>query len=113
MPTESVMRFLRLLTLLCVSLFVVLGTAGPGAAATTPKTKTLKGTVVHRSKRAHSFTVANARGVLSAVHATKLPPLGRAVTVQARALQNGTYEAVKVKVGAKQKRSRIRGVVTY
>jgi uncharacterized membrane protein YgcG len=79
-----------------------------GASATT-----LRGVVVHDNQRAHSFVVAERGGVLKAVHASKLPLVGGAVTVTARRLRNGTWLAQRVSAGHHAKRVVIRGTVTY
>jgi hypothetical protein len=85
----------------------VLAAGGVASAAT------LKGTVVHKNKRARSFVVAEPSGRLRAVHANKSPALGRRVVVTARKLRNGTFAAQRVRVGKKSRRARIRGRVTY
>jgi hypothetical protein len=74
---------------------------------------TLRGVVVHRNARAHSFTLAGARGQLLAVHARRSPRVGRSVVVRARRLRNGTYAATAVRVGKLRRHARIRGTVTY
>src|SRR5947209_13148101 len=73
----------------------------------------LTGVVVHDNHRAHSFVVAGHDGKLSAVHAHRLPRLGRRVTVIARPLLNGTFRAERVKAGRRAHRAVIRGTVTY
>lgn len=74
---------------------------------------TLRGVVVHDNPRAHSFVVAQPGGVLKAIHAPKLPPLGSAVAVRARSLRNGTSLALHVAVGHRIRRVVVRGTVTY
>jgi hypothetical protein len=74
---------------------------------------TLRGTVVHRNARAHSFTIASRHGRLSAVHARHLPRLGRAVRVRARRLRNGTYQALRLRGRHLRRHARLRGTVTY
>jgi hypothetical protein len=83
------------------------------SAASVASAQTLRGTVVHRNAPARSFTVASRRGHLSAVHASHLPRLGRAVRVRARRLRNGTYRALHVSSGHLRRRARLRGTVTY
>lgn len=81
---------------------------------TQPESQELGGTVVHVNSAASSYTVAEAGGVMSAVHAGKLPPVGAEVEVPIRALANGTLaEAGKrVKTGAAA-RTKLAGIVTY
>src|SRR4051794_20197088 len=73
----------------------------------------LRGTVVHRNHRAHSFVVANATGRMTAVHATRSPRVGTRVTLKATKLANGTFRAGKVRRHGRAHRARIRGVVTF
>jgi hypothetical protein len=79
-----------------------------------PEDQVLAGTVVHVNPAASSYTVAEVGGVMSAVHAGKLPSPGAQVEVPIRALANGTLaEAGKrVKTGAKTKAG-LAGLVTY
>jgi hypothetical protein len=75
--------------------------------------KTLRGTVVHRSPKAHKFAVADRTGKLFSVHAGRTPAVGRSVTVSARRLRNGTFAAKRVVVGRRMTSTRIRGTVTF
>jgi hypothetical protein len=84
-----------------------LASAGSASAAT------LHGTVVHRSARAHSFVIANRAGHLTAVHARRSPRTGHVVTVVARRLHNGTFQAKKIRSGKTVHRTKLHGVVTY
>jgi hypothetical protein len=79
-----------------------------------PEGQVLAGTVVHVNPAAGSYTVAEAGGVMSAVHAGKLPPAGAQVEVPIRVLANGTLaEAGKrMKTGTKA-RAKLSGIVTY
>lgn len=83
-------------------------TAASGASAAT-----LRGTVVHKNARAHSFTVANSRGRLSAVHARRSPRVGQVVRVRARRLRNGTFKALRIRRGGLRRHVKVRGTVTY
>jgi hypothetical protein len=87
---------------------VALAIAAPAANA-----KTVQGTVVHGNHRSHSFVVADQRGKLSAVHATRSPRIGSRVSLSAVSLANGTYKAGAIKVRGHAHRARVRGVVTY
>jgi hypothetical protein len=91
----------------------VVAAIGLSAYAGTAAAATVKGTVVHHNKRAHSFVVADARGRLSAIHATRSPALGSAVTIAAHKLRNGTFAADRMRVGKKRHHVRIHGRVTY
>jgi uncharacterized membrane protein YgcG len=84
-----------------------LGGAGPANA------QLLRGTVVHHNRHAHSFVVAVRGGGLRAIHARRLPAIGRSVAVRARALRNGTFVATKVHAGHRRTRVRIRGTVSF
>lgn len=100
------------------SRFVIRG-AALGAAfamfvgASSASAVTLRGTVVHRDARAHSFVIALANGRIDAVHARKSPGVGRSVRVSATLLRNGTYAQHAIKIGGRARRARIRGVVTF
>ncbi len=99
----------RRISTIAAAAAVVAGSALAGTASAA----TLKGTVVHVNKRAHSFVVAGRGGRLTAIHAKRTPALGRSVTVRARRLRNGTFAASRVHVGRSSRRARIRGVVTF
>ncbi len=74
---------------------------------------TIRGEVVHINKSAHSFTVADRHGHLSAIHANRTPAAGHIVTVSARQLRNGTFAATRVHSGRRSHHVHIRGLVTY
>jgi hypothetical protein len=95
---------------LCGALIAVITSLALPAGASAV---TLHGTVVHHAKRAHSFVIAGPTGVMHAVHASHSPRLGRAVTVRATRLANGTYAANHVVAGRTHRRVHVRGVVTY
>jgi hypothetical protein len=82
-------------------------------AAGTASAQTLRGTVVHRNARAHSFVVANSKGALSAVHARKTFKTGRVVRVSAVRLRNGTFSLRTAHVLGRTRHARIRGTVTF
>jgi hypothetical protein len=86
--------------------FAMAPAAGASAAS-------FRGVVVHQNTRAHSFVLSGPGGRLTAVHARHLAPLGHQVTIAARQLHNGTWQATHVQVGAGAAHVRIRGVVTY
>jgi hypothetical protein len=79
-----------------------------------PEAEELVGTVVHVNKAAGSYTVAEAGGVMSAVHAGKLPAAGAKVEVPIQALANGTLgEAGKRKKTGSKERATLAGIVTF
>jgi hypothetical protein len=92
---------------LSVAIAAVLALAAPASAAT------LRGTVVHRNARAHSFVVAGRHGALSAIHARRSPRPGSIVSVAARRLRNGTFAAQRIRLLGRSNRARMRGVVTF
>jgi Domain of unknown function (DUF5666) len=93
----------------------VLGAASVCALvlASAASAATLSWTVVHKNQRAQSFVLAGRGGTLSAVHAKRMPAIGRKVSATARRLRNGTWVATRIKVGKTAKRVRVRGTVTY
>lgn len=84
-----------------------------GAAAAPAGAQLLRGTVVHHNRHAHSFVLAVRGGGLRAIHARKLPAIGRTVAVRARPLRNGTFAATKVRAGHRRTHVRIRGTVSF
>jgi hypothetical protein len=101
------MRRRHILSIVAISLFALTGLSAQASAST------VKGTVVHKNKRAHSFVVAASRGQLSAVHAKRSPRPGSTVRLNARKLRNGTFAAKGIRVTGRKHRVRVRGVVTY
>ena len=79
----------------------------------TASAATIRGEVVHVNKTAHSFTVADRHGHLTAIHANHSPAAGRMVTVSARRLRNGTFAATRVHSGRRSNHVHVRGLVTY
>jgi hypothetical protein len=90
---------------------VVAATLVPAAGA---DAKALKGTVVHRSAKAQTFVVANAKGRLSSVHARHRPKVGRRVAFKARGLANGTFATNrKLRFHGRSHHARVGGTVTF
>jgi hypothetical protein len=89
-------------------------TAPPNEKEPEAEKPQLVGTVVHVNPAAGSYTVAEDGGVMSAVHAGKLPAAGAQVEVAIRSLANGTLAeaGVRHRTGAK-KRTTLAGIVTY
>lgn len=74
----------------------------------------LAGTVVHANPAAGSYTVVEAGGLLSAIHAAKLPTPGTKVSVPVRTLANGTFAEVgKRKQSGKRPSASVAGIVTF
>lgn len=85
---------------------------GEGEAG--PEAPQLAGTVVHINLAAGSYTVAEEGGILSAVHAGKLPAPGTEVEVPIRTLANGTLaEAGKRKKTSAADSATLAGIVTF
>jgi hypothetical protein len=101
------MRIPRTRPLAVAAAALTLGATAPAGATV------LHGTVVHHNRHAHSFVVAVRGGGLRAIHARKLPAIGRTVAVRARALRNGTFAATKVRMGRRRTHVRIRGTVSF
>jgi hypothetical protein len=79
-----------------------------------PEEQELAGTVVHVNPAASSYTVAETGGVMSAVHAGKLPAPGIAVEVPIKALANGTLgEAGTRRKTATKATAELAGIVTF
>lgn len=79
-----------------------------------PEKQELAGTVVHVNPAAGSYTIAETGGLMSAVHAGKLPPAGAKVEVPIRALANGTLAEAGKRVRAKAtKAAELAGIVTF
>jgi hypothetical protein len=74
---------------------------------------TVKGTVVHANKRAHTFVVAGRSGRLSALHSRRNLRAGSVVAVSARKLKDGTFRARKTHIRGHKSRARVRGLVTW
>lgn len=79
-----------------------------------PEGPELSGTVVHVNPIAGSYTVVEAGGAMSAVHAGKLPKPGAEITVPIRTLANGTLsEAGKRLKSGQRKQATLAGIVTF
>ena len=96
-----------LLWIATLALAAVLGLSAQASAAT------VKGTVVHANKRAHTFVVAGRSGRLSALHSRRNLRAGSIVAVSARKLKNGTFRARKTRIRGHKNRARVRGLVTW
>lgn len=83
-------------------------------ATTEPEKQQLAGTVIQVNPAASSYTVAEEGGVMSAIHAGKLPAAGAEVEVPIQTLANGTLAEAgrRIKTGSKQ-RATLVGIVTF
>lgn len=78
-----------------------------------PEKPKLTGTVVHVNPAAGSYTVVEPGGVMSAVHAGKLPKAGTQIEVPIETLANGTLaEAGKRIASGKRSLASLAGIVT-
>lgn len=79
-----------------------------------PEAEELAGTVVHVNSAAGSYTVAEVGGLMSAVHAGKLPAAGTKIEVPIRALANGTLAEAGKRVRTKTtKAAELAGIVSF
>jgi hypothetical protein len=90
-----------------LALAALLGLSAQASAAT------VKGTVVHANKRAHTFVVAGRSGRLSALDSRRNLRAGSVVTVSARKLKDGTFRAHKTRIRGHKSHARVRGLVTW
>lgn len=79
----------------------------------TASASVVRGTVVHKNRRAHSFSIADARGRLVEIHAQRSPRVGSRVVVNVRKLHNGGYVTTHTAVGRVTRHVRLKGTVTY
>jgi hypothetical protein len=95
-----------LLWIAALALTAVLGLSAQASA------KTVKGTVVHTNKSAHTFVMAGKRGSLTVVSSRRLAKAGSVVRVSGRNTKNG-LKARKVRVLRHSHHARLRGLVTW
>ena len=74
---------------------------------------TIKGAVVHVNKKNQTFVVADKKGTLYSIHASKLPKRGKSISASVTQLLNKTYKAVSVKNIAAAKVAKVSGTVSY
>jgi hypothetical protein len=88
--------------------------AGKEEEPAEPEGAELAGIVVHVNEPAGSYTVAEAGGVMSAVHAGKLPAAGSEVEVPIETVANGTLkEAGERERTARKPAATLAGIVTF
>ncbi|MHB8659773.1 MAG: hypothetical protein ACYC91_17860 [Solirubrobacteraceae bacterium] len=95
---------------------IAIGVLVPGVlvlSAGVAQANVLKGTVVHRNARAHSFVVADSSGRLSAIHSSRAVRVGSLVVVSVRRVRNGTFAAQRIRIVGRHSRARAGGVVTH
>jgi hypothetical protein len=95
-----------LLWIAAFALAAVLGLSAQASAAT------VKGTVVHANKSAHTFVVAGRRGSLTLVSSRRSARAGSVVRVTGRRTKNG-LKARRVRVLRHSRHARLRGLVTW
>jgi hypothetical protein len=95
-----------LLWIAALALAAVLGLSAQASAST------VKGTVVHANKSAHTFVVAGRRGSLTVVSSRRLARAGSVVRVSGRKTKSG-LKARKLRVSGHARHARLRGIVTW
>jgi hypothetical protein len=90
-----------------LALAAVLGLSAQASAAT------VKGTVVHANKSAHTFVVAGRSGRLTKVASRRSARAGSMVRVSGRKLKNGSLRAHRLHVRGHRRHARLRGLVTW
>ena len=91
-----------------LALAAALAMAAPASAAVS-----VRGTVVHRNARTHSFVVAAANGHLTKVRSRHMVRPGRTVRVAGHRMRDGSIAATRIRAGAAHRRARLRGTVTF
>jgi hypothetical protein len=82
-------------------------------AAPAPAAVSVRGTVVHRNARTHSFVIASATGHLTKVRSRHAARLGRTVRATGRRMRDASLDASTVRTGARHRAARLRGTVTF
>jgi hypothetical protein len=95
-----------LLWIAALALTAVLGLSAQASA------KTVKGTVVHANKSAHTFVVAGKRGSLTVVSSRRSARAGSVVRVTGRKTKNG-LKARRLRVLRHSRHAHLRGLVTW
>jgi hypothetical protein len=96
-----------LLWVAALALAAVLGLSAQASAST------VKGTVVHANKRAHTFVVAGRHGRLTVVSSRRVARAGSVVSVSVRRTRAGLLRARHMHVRGHRRHARIRGIVTW
>jgi hypothetical protein len=90
-----------------LALAAALGLSAQASAAT------VKGTVVHANKSAHTFVVAGRSGRLTKVSSRRSARAGSVVRVSGRRLANGLLRAHRLRTRGHARHARLRGLVTW
>jgi hypothetical protein len=101
------MKLRPLLLTTALALVAVLGLSAQASAST------VKGTVVHANKRAHTFVVAGRSGRLTVLTSRRMARAGSVVSVTVRRLKNGSLKVRRIRVHSHRRHARIRGIVTW
>jgi hypothetical protein len=96
-----------LFAIAALALMAVLGLSSQASAAT------VKGTVVHANKSAHTFVVASRTGRLTKVSSRRSARAGSVVKVTGRKLKSGSLKAKRLRVGGHKRHARLHGLVTW
>jgi hypothetical protein len=96
-----------LLWIAALALAAALGLTAEASAAT------VKGTVVHANKSAHTFVVAGRSGRLTKVSSRRSARAGSVVRVSGRRLKSGALSAHRLRVRGHARHARLRGLVTW
>ena len=96
-------------TLLWISALAVAAVLGLSAQASA---STVKDTVVHANKSAHTFVVAGRRGSLTVVSSRRVARAGSVVRVSGRKTKNG-LKARRLRVRGHSRHARLHGLVTW
>jgi uncharacterized membrane protein YgcG len=96
-----------LLWVAALALAAVLGLSAQASAST------VKGTVVHANKRAHTFVVAGRHGRLTVVSSRRVARAGSVVSVSVRRTRAGALRARHLRVRGHRRHASIRGIVTW
>jgi len=90
-----------------LALAAVLGLSAQASAST------VKGTVVHANKRAHTFVLAGRHGRLTVVSSRRVPRAGSIVSVSVRRTRAGALRARRLRVRGHRRHASIRGIITW
>jgi hypothetical protein len=100
------MQHKPLLWIAALALAAVLGLSAQASAST------IKGTVVHTNRSAHTFVVAGRGGRLTVLSSRRMPRAGSVVRVNARRTKSG-MKARRIHVSGHSRHARLRGLVTW
>jgi hypothetical protein len=96
-----------LLWIAALALAAVLGLSAQASAST------VKGTVVHANKSAHTFVVASRSGRLTVISSRRLARVGSVVRVSVRKTKSGSLKAHRLRVRGHSRHARLHGLVTW